>query len=39
MGEKEEPKGGNQQRNRRDGKSSEDKGKVYDENEFFQGDL
>ena len=39
MGEKEEPKGGNQQRNRRDAKSSEDKGKVYDENEFLQRDL
>ena len=39
MGEKEESKGGNQPRNRRDTKSSEEKGKVFDEDEFPQGDL
>lgn len=39
MGEKEEPKIGNQQKNKKDSKSIEEKGKVYDENEFLQGDL
>ena len=36
MGEKEEPKGGNQQRSRKDPKYSEDRGKVYDENKIKQ---
>ena len=39
MGEKEEPKTGNQQKNKKEFKSTEEKGKVYNENEFLQGDL
>ena len=39
MGEKEEPKIGNQQKNKKEHKSSEEKGKAYDEKDFLQGDL
>ena len=39
MGDKEEPKIGNQQKNKKESKYSEEKGKVYSDNEFLQGDL
>ena len=39
MGDKEEPKIGNQQKNKKESKSSVEKGKVYSDNEFLQGDL
>ena len=38
MGEKEEPKIGIQQKNKKDYNKKEEKGKVYDENEFLKGD-
>ena len=39
MGEKEEPKIGNQQKNKKEQKSIEEKVKVYNDNDFLQGDL
>ena len=39
MGENEEPKLGNQQKNKKEQKSTEEKGKFYNDNDFLQGDL
>ena len=39
MGEKEESKIGNQQKNQKESNSSEEKGKAYNDNQFLQEDL
>ena len=39
MSEKEESKIENQQKNKKENKSLEEKGKAYNDNEFLQGDL